>query len=58
MSDELATTEETVSADGEYKMSVTAKIDEVGPCKKHVTVTVPRADIDHYYSESVSPVSV
>ena len=54
MSDELATTEETVSADGEYKMSVTAKIDEVGPCKKHVTVTVPRADIDHYYSESVS----
>lgn len=58
MSDELATTdataEETVSADSEYKMSVTAKIDEVGPCKKHVTVSVPRADIDHYYSESVS----
>lgn len=58
MSDELATTdataEETVSADSEYKMSVTAKIDEVGPCKKHVTVTVPRTDIDHFYSESVS----
>ncbi|MCA9015020.1 MAG: trigger factor, partial [Planctomycetaceae bacterium] len=58
MSDELATTdataEETVSADSEYKMSVTAKIDEVGPCKKHVTVTVPRVDIDHFYSESVS----
>jgi trigger factor len=54
VSDELATTEETVSADGEYKMSVTAKIDEVGPCKKHVTVTVPRTDIDHFYSESVS----
>jgi len=54
VSDELATTDETVSTDGEYKMSVTAKIDEVGPCKKHVTVTVPRADIDHFYSESVS----
>ncbi|QDT96904.1 trigger factor [Gimesia aquarii] len=58
MSDELATTDttegEAVSADGEYKMSVTAQIDEVGPCKKHVTVTVPRADIDHFYSESVS----
>jgi trigger factor len=58
VSDELATTdataEETVSADSEYKMSVTAKIDEVGPCKKHVTVTVPRTDIDHFYSESVS----
>lgn len=58
MSDELATTnaaaEENVSADSEYKMSVTAKIDEVGPCKKHVVVTVPRADIDYFYSESVS----
>lgn len=58
MSDELATTdataEETETAASEYKMSVTAKVDEVGPCKKHVTVTVPRADIDHYYSESVS----
>lgn len=58
MSDELATTDttdgEAVSADGEYKMSVSAQIDEVGPCKKHVTVTVPRADIDHFYSESVS----
>ena len=58
MSDELATTDATAdtteSADSEYKMSVTAKIDEVGPCKKHVTVTVPRADIDHFYSESLS----
>ena len=58
MSDELATTDATAdateSADSEYKMSVTAKIDEVGPCKKHVTVTVPRADIEHFYSESVS----
>jgi len=54
VSDELATKEETVSTDGEYKMSASAKIDEVGPCKKHVTVTVPRSDIDHYYSESVS----
>lgn len=58
MSDELATTdataEATESADSEYKMAVTAKIDEVGPCKKHVTVTVPRDDIDHFYSESVS----
>ncbi|MFH1303535.1 MAG: trigger factor [Planctomycetota bacterium] len=58
MTDELATTDatadETESAASEYKMSVTAKIDEVGPCKKHVTVSVPRADIDHYYSESVA----
>ncbi len=58
MSDDLATTdanvEEAVSSDGEYKMAVSAKIDEVGPCKKHVTVTVPRADIDHFYSDSVA----
>ena len=58
MSDELATTDATAdateSADSEYKMSVTAKIDEVGPCKKHVTVSVPRADIEHFYSESVA----
>lgn len=58
MSDELATTDtnagETVSTDGEYKMAVSAKINEVGPCKKHVTVTVPRADIEHFYTESVA----
>ncbi|MFG0240842.1 MAG: trigger factor, partial [Gimesia chilikensis] len=54
MSDDLATTEETVSTEGEYKMSATADIKEVGPCKKHVTVSVPRSDIEHFYSESVS----
>ena len=54
MSDDLATTEEAVSTEGVYKMSATADIKEVGPCKKHVTVSVPRSDIEHFYSESVS----
>ncbi|MEO1996664.1 MAG: trigger factor family protein, partial [Planctomycetaceae bacterium] len=39
--------------DGEFRMSLTVAIDDVGPCKKHVRVTVPQSDIEHYYGEAV-----
>ena len=38
---------------GEFRMSLTVAIDEVGPCKKHVRVTVPQTDIEHYYGQAV-----
>ena len=34
-----------------FKLNLEVDIKEVGPCRKHVDVTVPRADLDHYYEE-------
>ena len=39
-----------------YKLSIEVDIQNVGPCKKHVRVKVPRSDIDHFSTEAVSEV--
>ena len=31
-----------------YHLSIEVNIENVGPCKKHVRVKVPRSDIDHF----------
>ncbi|MBD3673328.1 MAG: trigger factor [Planctomycetaceae bacterium] len=36
-----------------YEMSLDVTIDDAGPCRKHVKVTVPRKDIDHHFEETV-----
>lgn len=36
-----------------YVLSMNVAIEDTGPCKKHVTITVPRADIDHIYGDEV-----
>ena len=36
-----------------YQMSLEVVIEDVGPCKKHVRVKVPRADIDHFRGAAV-----
>lgn len=36
-----------------FKMSLNVVIEDVGPCKKHVQVRVPKDDINHYYLEAV-----
>lgn len=43
-----------VAEDGRQKLDLNVKIDDVGPCKKHVRVEVARASIDDVYSEAVS----
>ncbi len=48
--DEHAAATETTEA-GEFKLSLDVKIQNAGPCRKHVDVTVPRTDLDHYYGE-------
>ncbi len=56
-SDETEATSGTALAEeGEeapFKMSLTVDIQDAGPCKKHVKVTVPRGDLDHFYNEAV-----
>jgi trigger factor len=39
--------------EGQYTLSLDVNIEKVGPCKRHVKVRVPRADIDHYYNDSI-----
>lgn len=39
-----------------YKLSLKVDIENVGPCKKHVRVTVPRVDIDHFSDEAVKEI--
>ena len=53
-SDDVATSETAVAeaepdgaaADDEFKMDLSVNVETVGPCRKHVRVTVPRAGID------------
>lgn len=50
---------ETPDADGEegsetaYQMSLDVDITDAGPCRKHVKVSVPRVDLDHYFGEAI-----
>lgn len=41
------------AAEPPYKMSLSIDIQNAGPCKKHVRVQVPRADIDHFFNDVV-----
>jgi trigger factor len=34
------------------KLNLQVKVDKVGTCKRHVTVTIPREDIDRYFQEA------
>ena len=44
------------AADQKYKLSLKVDIQNVGPCRKHVRVTVPRADIDHFSGEALKEI--
>ncbi|HTU22635.1 MAG TPA: trigger factor [Gemmataceae bacterium] len=46
--------EETATATAPVKLQQTVDIRDVGPCKKHITVTVDRKDIDGRFSEKIS----
>ncbi|MCH7990338.1 MAG: trigger factor, partial [Planctomycetes bacterium] len=53
--DSAATTgsESTDAEPKEFKLSIEVSIDEIGPCKRHVRITIPRADLEHVYSDEV-----
>lgn len=46
MSDDQTVEETEVAVAGEDRLNLKVEIDEIGPCKKHVTVTVPASDIE------------
>lgn len=39
-----------------YRLAIEVDIQNVGPCKKHVRVKVPRVDIDHFVTEAVQEI--
>lgn len=57
--DDETGTEPTSEAGGEAvaaekpKMEISVEIKKAGPCKKHVHVRVPRAEIDRFYQDTV-----
>ena len=56
VTDTATETEETSAAgsdSGEHTMSLGVEIEDAGPCRKHIRVTVPRSEIDHFYGEAV-----
>ncbi|MES2789295.1 MAG: trigger factor [Planctomycetota bacterium] len=36
-----------------YKLSLEVKVEKTGPCKRHVSVKVPRKDLDFYYEAAL-----
>jgi trigger factor len=48
---------EAAVAEPKYKMSLDVDISSVGPCRKHVRIKIPRADIEHFQQEAVKEVS-
>jgi trigger factor len=46
-----------VAEEAPFKMSLRVQVEDAGPCRKHVRVSVPRDDINHYFEEAVGELS-
>ena len=51
-------TPDTAEATGPVKLVQTVEIKDVGPCKKHIKVTVERAQIDERFDEKFSEITL
>lgn len=49
--DEQTLSTEDAVEETPFKLNLNVDIQDAGPCRKHVNVTVPRADLEHYYGE-------
>lgn len=59
VSDDQATlTDDAVeTAEAPYKLTLDVAIENTGPCRKHVRVKVPQADIDHFRGKALQDVA-
>lgn len=57
MSDDQATLTEDAAVEAPYKLNLDVDIQSTGPCRKHVKVKIPQADIDHFREEALSEVA-
>ena len=44
---------ETAVAEAKPKLALDVQIEDVGPCKKHVKVAIPRADVEKQFKDSL-----
>jgi trigger factor len=49
-----AEVEETAEGEEQKKMDLSIKVDSPSACQRHVTVTIPRDEIDRYYDKAFS----
>ena len=40
-----------------HRLNLNVDVENAGPCLKHIRVTIPRADIEHYYDNAVTEFS-
>ncbi|WP_165070621.1 trigger factor [Paludisphaera rhizosphaerae] len=48
-----STTVETSTEEPKRKLDLEVQVKDAGACKKHITITIPRAEIDRQYEESL-----
>jgi trigger factor len=46
-------TEGEKTAESKRKLDISVEITDTGPCKKHLKITIPRAEIDRHFQESL-----
>mgnify|MGYP001141256514 FL=1 len=44
---------EAASTEPKRKLELDVQVKDAGACKKHITITIPRAEIDRQYEESL-----
>ena len=51
--DDVAETGVATETDAKRRLDLDVQIAEAGPCKKHVTIVIPRSEIEHQFEESL-----
>lgn len=55
--DETAHEEHDAEEGHSHKLNLKVEVKDAGPCLKHVRVTIPREDIEHFYDHAVEDLS-
>ena len=52
----VAEVTDEVTEEKKYRLTLEVDIQNVGPCRKHVRVKVPRTDIEHFEGEATDEI--
>jgi trigger factor len=52
----VATAEDSAEETPKRKLDLTVEINDAGPCKRHVSITIPRAEVDRQFKDSLAEV--
>src|SRR5687768_720267 len=51
--DDAVGTEEAAAEDAKVKLDLQVNVEKKGACQRHITVTVPRPDIERYFENAL-----